>query len=314
MPRLLRVVVLVLLVLLISAVGYAAWRDPEHLVLNDEARAAAPGKTLKLSQGATHYEVAGDDTGRVVVLVHGFSVPSYIWDSTFMALRAAGARVIRYDLYGRGFSDRPDVAYDGAVYDRQLDDLLDSLHVRGPIDLVGLSFGGFVTAHYAGTHPERIRTLTLVDPVSRARPLPTILTLPIIGERVWQATTVPSMPDNQTSDFLHPQYWPRWSEQYRPQMQYKGFGRALLRSIVATSRTDFASLYAAAGRSGRPVLLVWGKQDQTVAIALSDIVRRNIPQVQFVPIDSSGHLPQMEQAATFNATLLAFLAAHPVVP
>ena len=40
-------------------------------------------------------------TGPLVVLVHGLSVPYYIWDSTAASLAAAGHRVIRYDEYGR---------------------------------------------------------------------------------------------------------------------------------------------------------------------------------------------------------------------
>ena len=58
---------------------------------------------------------------RTVVLVHGFSVPYYIWDSTTTALAAAGYRVVRYDEYGRGLSDRPNVDYTADLYDRQLE-------------------------------------------------------------------------------------------------------------------------------------------------------------------------------------------------
>ena len=52
----------------------------------------------------------------------------------------------RYDQFGRGYSDRPDVAYTADLYDRQLLQLLDSLAWRDRIDLVGLSMGGPVSA------------------------------------------------------------------------------------------------------------------------------------------------------------------------
>jgi pimeloyl-ACP methyl ester carboxylesterase len=131
----------------------AGGEEPEQVLLDDATRAGAPGgASFDSPDGATHYEVAGPDTGRVVVMVHGFSVPMYIWDSTFIALGNAGYRAVRYDVYGRGYSDRPDGAYDGAMFDRQLDDLLDSLHVTGPVDLMGLSYGGFITGHYTAGH------------------------------------------------------------------------------------------------------------------------------------------------------------------
>lgn len=313
MPRSLRLAVVTLVLVFAGAAGYWAWVNPESTTLDAATRNGVPGQFIALSHGTTHYETGGPDTGRVVVFVHGFSVPAYIWDSTFRALGAAGFRTIRYDLYGRGWSDRPDAAYDGALYDAQLNELLDSLRIAGPVDLMGLSFGGFVTAHYVAGHRERVRTLTLVDPVSGGGSLPALLKVPFVGAYIWQVSQVPGMADNQASDFLHPERFPNWAELYRPQMRYRGFGRALLRSAETNSRTDFDTLYARVAQTGVPVLLVWGKQDQTVKFELSDVVRRNIPAVEFFPVDSAGHLPHMEQAPLVNARLLAFLAAHPGV-
>jgi pimeloyl-ACP methyl ester carboxylesterase len=310
--RLFLTVLSLVVLLLAGAAAYGAWKNPEKATLDAAARTDSPGQFIALSHGMTHYELVGPDSARLVVLVHGFSVPYYIWDSTVVALKDAGYRVLRYDLYGRGWSDRPDVDYDGALYDAQLGELLDSLHVAAPIDLVGLSFGGFVTAHFVAGHAGRVRTLTLVDPMSQRSELPWTLGLPIIGPWIWQVTAVPGMADNQRTDFLHPEHYPTWADQYRPQMRYRGFGRALLSSAAMASRVDFDSLYAAVARTGVPVMLIWGKQDQTIALALSEVVRRNIPAVEFIPVDSSGHLPHIEQARLVNARLTAFLEAHRV--
>src|SRR3954471_8601554 len=101
----------VLLVVVLSAGGFWIARNPETRALDGAARREAPGKFVRLSDGVTHYQIDGPENGRVVVLAHGFSVPYYIWDSTAAALAGAGYRVIRYDTYGRGWSDRPDVVY-----------------------------------------------------------------------------------------------------------------------------------------------------------------------------------------------------------
>jgi pimeloyl-ACP methyl ester carboxylesterase len=309
----LRLVVLVLVLAGVGAAGYYYIRNPESQTLNTVARrdAQAPGDYVTLGDGVTHYEVAGPDNGRVAVLVHGFSVPSYIWDPTFAALRDAGYRVIRYDLYGRGLSDRPDAAYDGAFYDRQLDQLLAALKVDGKIDLFGLSFGGYVSAHYASTHPQRIRTLNLVDPSNSAPKLTWQMTTPLLGPYLFQTGAVPGMAGNQSSDFLHPEQFPGWAERYRQQMAYHGFGRALYRSRLALAREDFDGIYAAIARAGTPVHLVWGKQDPTIPVAQAAHIRNAIPSTAYREIDQSGHLPQMEQAALFNHDMLTYLAAHP---
>ena len=80
--------------------------------MNNEARKGIPGQFIKLTNGITHYQSGGPDTGKTIILVHGFSVPYYIWDTTYDSLVQNGLHVIRYDLFGRGYSDRPDVKYD----------------------------------------------------------------------------------------------------------------------------------------------------------------------------------------------------------
>ena len=69
-----------------------------------------PGEYIKLSEGYTYFEEANSnsETGNVV-LVHGFSVPSYIMRTTFNSIKERGFRVIMMDLYGRGYSDNPNL-------------------------------------------------------------------------------------------------------------------------------------------------------------------------------------------------------------
>ena len=110
------IVVLIVLALIASYL-YAINSKPE---LDDEARQAAPGSFIQLSRGMVHYEIAGPESARTVVLIHGLATPYFIWDNNYDALVRAGFRVLRYDHYGRGFSDRPDVVYDRELYDQQL--------------------------------------------------------------------------------------------------------------------------------------------------------------------------------------------------
>jgi len=111
------------------------YRD-ETCFLDDAARRHAPGDFIRLPDGMVHYELAGPADKTQVVFVHGFSVPYYIWDHTFPALAEAGFRALRYDLFGRGYSDRPDLPYNLELFVRQLRDLLTALQIPGPIALV----------------------------------------------------------------------------------------------------------------------------------------------------------------------------------
>ena len=136
----------------------------EDRVLNDRVRAGQEGEFIRLSDGYTHYQWAGPKDGQVVVLLHGFSIPYYLWDYTFKDLAEAGFRVLRYDLYGRGYSDRPGSDYGPVLFERQLSELLDAMKIKGPVDLVGVSMGGAITIHYAAKHHEKIRKIVLISP------------------------------------------------------------------------------------------------------------------------------------------------------
>ena len=305
----LRRLVVALIALIVCGVAAAyTIRNPEHSDLDAATRRGVPGKFITLGDGVTHYDVAGPDTGQRVLLAHGFSVPSYIWDSTATALTAAGFRVARYDYYGRGFSDRPDIAYTADLYDRQMLQLLDSLEWREPVDIVGLSMGGPVTAEFVGRHPDRARSLTLVDPASgdpSTMPLP--FRVPGLGRILFQTIAVPGMAAGQLTDFVEPAKWPDWPDKYRVQMQYRGFGRALLSTLVEAAGRNTDSVYARAGASGKPTLLIWGMQDSTVSIKNADRVRKAIPQAQYHPIDKAGHLPIMERTDVVNPVLIGFV-------
>ena len=119
---------------LVLAAGLLPYlRNAEKEPLTDPARAQAPGRLLALGHGLVHFTLSGPDNGPVVVFVHGFSVPSYTWRNNTRPLADAGYRVLSFDLYGRGYSDRPLTAYDRSLFTSQLKDLLDKRGLRGPL-------------------------------------------------------------------------------------------------------------------------------------------------------------------------------------
>jgi len=317
-----RVAVVVALII-IALGGFYFARNPERETLDDAARKAAPGHFVRLSDGVTHYAINGPDSGRIIVLVHGFSVPLYIWDSTAVALANAGYHVLRYDEFGRGWSDRPHIEYTADLYDRQLNELLDSLRVTDRVDVGGVSMGGWVTATFAGRHANRVRSLILVDPVASAaaptatttRPQPTfaarLRAMPLIGTYVYQTTDVPKMADGQASDFAEPSRFPDWADRYRVQVRYRGFGNALRSTRHAQSLVNLDSVYRTVDRASVPVLLLWGTKDETVPFERNARVRAAIPRAEFHAIDGAAHLPILEKAPLTDSLILAFLARQP---
>jgi len=312
MKRALSIVVAALAVVCVLCYAVYVRRNPETRTLDDAARRGATGKFVRLSDGVTHYELLGPDSGAPVILVHGFSVPYYIWDSTAATLSAKGYRVLRYDEYGRGWSDRPKAQYDADMYERQIKELLDSLHITGPVHMAGVSMGGWVTGTYAGRNPDRVRSLILVDPVAgNSGGPPSGFRVPAVGSVAWQTFVVTGMADSQMSDFVHPDRFHAWKNRYREQMQFRGFGRALLSTLSARTGVSMDSVYRTVATGNVPVLLIWGKKDNTVPFANNASVRAAIPNAEFHPIDDAGHLPILERAAYTDSIILAWLEKQP---
>ena len=299
----------IVVALLVALGGLFVARDDERAPLTDEVRRDVSGSFVRLPEGVVHYEMVGPHAGRTVVLVHGFSVPAYIWDPTFDALARAGYRVLRYDLYGRGYSDRPDLAYDRELFDRQLAGLLDSLDVSGPVDVMGLSMGGSIAGTFAARHPERVRTLTLVDPAfASPRALSLVERTPLVRDYLHAVLAVPSMPEGQLADFHRPEKHRDWPDRYRAQMRYDGFRRAILSTRLTRATLDERPTLARLDSLRMPVLLIWGEHDAGITREAMDDIRKAIRRTQYHAIADAGHIPHYERPEVVNPILLDFLA------
>lgn len=279
--------------------------------LDAKTRSSAPGKFVELADGIVHYELAGLPTAQTVILVPGFSVPYPIWDPTFQVLVEAGFQVLRYDLYGRGYSDRPDIGYDHDLFDRQLINLLDALGINKPIDLVGLSLGGAISVVFTARHPEFVRKLCLMDPAG----LPWQQSLaarlgkaPIFGELIMGLLGNKVLVSNLADYFFSEMGYDALKEELLVQMQFLGFKKALLSTLRNGVTTGAEDAYWEVGKQDHPVMLIWGKEDQVVPFELSEKVMELIPKIDFHAIEGAAHIPHYECPEIVNPMLIEFLS------
>lgn len=294
-----------------TALAAAGWlwhrlADRERRRLDADARQAAPGRFLRLSDGRTHLEERGPRAGQPVVLIHGFSVPAYVWDATVPALADAGFHVIRYDLFGRGYSDRPDTRYDRALFERQLGELLDGLGVRRPVDLVGLSMGGAIAAGFAASQPHRVRRLVFIDPYAARRPIGPLL-VPGLGDYLATVLYVPALLRRQHGDVRDTPWFDDWVHAYRTQAGMRGFRRALLATARDFIDRDPLPLYEAVAAQGKPTLLIWGEHDATAPVETSARLRA-ILDPEFLLVRGAGHVPHVQRPDVVNPAIVRFLA------
>ncbi len=102
--------------------------------------------------------------GPKVVMLHGLLVGSSAsWYFTSAPALARDHRLLLYDLRGHGRSARAPRGYDTPTLAEDLIALLDVLGWRGPVSLVGHSYGALVALRFALDHPERVHKLALVE-------------------------------------------------------------------------------------------------------------------------------------------------------
>jgi pimeloyl-ACP methyl ester carboxylesterase len=219
--------------------------------------------------------------------------------------------VLRYDLFGRGFSDRPDTNYNIDFFVRQLAELLDALRLTRPVTLLGLSMGGPIIAAFTARYPQRVANLILIDPAG-ARPavfskMLNVLTKPVIGEAILSLAGTGGMVRAIAADFFDKKLVEQFQQRYIVQMQFKGFRRAILSSIRNHMLESFLGTYRKVGTLNKPVMLLWGRHDTTVPLEHSEDIGAVIPNIEFHVLENSSHIPHYEQPNETNSLLLDFL-------
>lgn len=98
-----------------------------------------------------------------ILLQHGFARSHRVWFS-WVPYLSRFYKVVRADLRGMGSSARNFDLKGGISLEAYFDDfnaLIDAL--GGPVHYCGESLGGILGIAYAATHPERLRTLSIVS-------------------------------------------------------------------------------------------------------------------------------------------------------
>jgi pimeloyl-ACP methyl ester carboxylesterase len=285
--------------------------DPENREVD---RSSLRGKLMTLSDGAVHYELAGTSTvNPTIVMIHGVSGPMTVWDRLVPRLTEAGFRTLRYDLYGRGGSDRADVIYGGELYRRQLFELLEKLQIARPVVLMGSSMGAIVAVDFRNHHPEKVARLVLIGPAGfpiEASPLARFLDVPGLGEYAISVFGDSMLREHHRKYFFRAEDASAAAGPFAEQLRIKGTKKAILSTMRSMPVRDYADGYAAVGQSAVPILLIWGREDRTFPHAHHRRALELMPRAKLVTIEKAGHVPQLEAAPEVGEKLIEFFAEN----
>jgi len=261
------IALLILLVVVVTLPLIAeTWRKP----MNNEARAHATGEFAALSQGVTYFEWLGPTRGPVAVCVHGLTTPSFVWRGLARGLANFGFRVLIYDLYGRGYSDRVPGPQDQAYFLQQLNDLLDHQRINGDITLLGYSMGGAIATAFAAARPGKIRHLVLLAPAGmgvRANRLSRFIArTPLIGDWLMLALFARRHRKSTEAERDLPSSVENIVDLQQNELRFKGFVPAVLASMRGILAEPLKEEHKAIHHAGIPVMAIWGREDKTIPL------------------------------------------------
>lgn len=121
---------------------------------------ASTGRSLEVGGRSLYLDCRGQGSP-TIILETGLTADRSFWSKVHDEL-AKSARVCAYDRAGNGKSD-PAGPHTGAQSVADLHGLLGAADIKPPLVLVGWSIGGLISRLYAGTFPEDVAGMVLID-------------------------------------------------------------------------------------------------------------------------------------------------------
>ena len=278
-------------------------------------------RTESLVAGAWTFtaDLSGPEDGDLVLLLHGFPQTRHTWRAELLTLAETGLRACAPDQRGYSPGARP-AGVDAYRVELLVGDVLAMADALGRerFHLVGHDWGGHLAWVTAATHPDRVRTLSVIS-----RPHPAAF-----------AAAMRSDPGQPSRSGHHRSFLRREATD-----ELLADGAARLRAVFARAGVPprdaeayLATLgdrdaldaavnwYRAVGRSGlqapdvpavtMPVLYVWGNRDQSVGRPAAEGTREYVDApCEFVEVPGVGHFVTDEAPGVFPPLLDGHLRA-----
>lgn len=268
-----------------------------------------------------HVVRAGPDTGRLVILLHGFPEFWYAWRHQIGPLAEAGYRVWAPDQRGYSTSDKPAgvAAYTIDILAADVIGLLDAAGVE-KVGLVGHDWGGAVAWRVASLYPDRVSRLVVLNaPHGRALMrrmrqdvaqlwrswyifffqipwLPELvlrqLRWALLARSLRGSSRAGTFSDADLAEYRH-----AWSQPGAVSSMINWY-RAALRTRARRTESE---------RIVVPTLLIWGARDAFLGRELAEASIQECDNGRLVFIEDATHWVQHEAADRVNALLMDFL-------
>lgn len=250
------------------------------------------------------YEI-GIGNEQSVVLVHGLGQDgARIWAPLARALKGE-FHIVAVDLPGFGASDKGNKLYTPDNYAKFLKNVI-SNYTKGPVRLVGHSFGGAVALRYAQQYPEDVERLVLVDAAGMLHRAVNVEFLARIGLS-WVQNFYPTR-DGRYDALTD---WVRdalgWVEAAPVDADIILASEQAREKLLQSDPVKIAGLSLALENFGdtlrqvsAPTLVVWGQNDNVSPLRVGKLLASRLANARLTVMPGSWHSPMTDNPEAFN--------------
>lgn len=264
---------------------------------------------IQLENLKLHYLSIG--AGESILMLHGWPTSSYLWRNVMPEL-SKNNQVIALDLPGFGQSDKVlEDSFSFNYYDRIIDSFLEKLEIS-KVHLVVHDLGGPVGLYWATKHPEKIKSLvllnTLVYPeMSWAVKLFMLMTfMPVVKKWLWSSSGIVWAmrlgvynKSKLTKDILYNYHIPFSNQEKR---------KVLLKTVQRLSPKGFITIAQKLQEFNIPVRLIYGENDKILPDVAKTMerVKKDLPQAEIFSIAKCGHFLHEDEPERLSELLVEF--------
>lgn len=259
-----------------------------------------------------HYQEFGDAAHPTLILIHGYTASTFVWQTVAPQLAGEGFHVVAVDLLGFGYSDKPAwFDYSIASQARMVMRLMNVLGI-GRATFVGSSYGGAVASTLALDYAERVEKLVLVDAVCNDEvlnhPILKLAAIPGIGEIM-----APFLIDSKRflkyrmKGTLAPENHHLITKDRIESVRRPTRAADAHHSFLATARNwDACRIEADARYIRQQTLIIWGEKDTVIPVKFGERLYDSILHSRLVVFKNCGHIPQEEKSELFVELVTEF--------
>ena len=265
-------------------------------------------RMINTSYGQTYVRISGPVDAPPLVLMHGAGATSLSWMPNIKALSQSYRTYAVDNIYdfGRSVFTKKFKVPDDFV--KWMDELFSTLDLGDNINLMGLSYGGWLTSQYAIMNPKKLDKIVLLAPAATVLPLgpgflgPALLS--ILPHRHFVKKGVKSiLADLLKKDEAGRLYFEKWVDHL--DLGFRSFKPKMTVSPTVLTDIEMKSLKM-------PVLFLVGENEKLYSAQEAVEHLKNIaPQIGVEIIPGAGHDLSVVQAEMVNRKILEFLEKKP---